>query len=97
VKRSVLRVLPGVVLFIFFLPVFSLYADDLASGARLHKKFKLLPGKQDDRYVVYVPFEVTQPGRIRVYIEPTGSASGSGEFPTFWLVDAGGVPILVEN
>lgn len=87
-KRSVLWLLLGVGLSIFLLPVPSSCAEDLASGALLHKKFKLLPGKKDDRYVVYIPFEVTEPGRIRVYIEPTGSAPGSGEFPTFWLVDA---------
>ncbi|MGC8811311.1 MAG: hypothetical protein ACP5Q3_13775, partial [bacterium] len=49
-----------------------LWAEDLASSARIHKKFKLLPGKADDRYVIYIPFEVSRPGRVRVYYELTG-------------------------
>ncbi len=87
-KRFITLALLGFALTLWFLPVSPLHADDLASGARLHKKFKLLPGKDDDRYEIFIPFEVTAPGRVRVYIDPTGSASGSGEFPRVLLVDA---------
>ena len=87
-KRFVLLVMIGFAFSIFVPPASWLYADDLASGARVHKKFKLLAGKKEDRYDLYIPFEVTRPGRIRVYIDPTGSVSGSGDFPRLWLVDA---------
>lgn len=66
----------------------SAEATDLAADARFHHKFKLLPGSAEDRYVLCYPIEVTRPGKIRVYIEPTGATQGSGEFASVWLVDA---------
>lgn len=90
-KRLVLAALSGIALALFALPTPSLQADDLASGARIHQKFKLLPGKVTDRYVVYVPFEVTRPGRVRVYHEITGAdirVDQSAELPNYVLADA---------
>lgn len=69
----------------------SFWAEDLACSARMHKKFKLLPGKTDNRYVVYVPFEVTHPGRIRIYHELTGvdlKIKPIMNLPHIYLVDS---------
>lgn len=89
-KRFAWYWLLGITLFAFAMPVASLQADDLASGARIHKKFKLLPGKSSDRYVVYVPFEVTRPGRIRVYHQISGAdvrVEPPGDLPGYILAD----------
>jgi hypothetical protein len=69
----------------------QLWAEDLAASARIHKKFQLLPGKADDRYVVYVPFEVSHPGRVRVYYELTGvdlKVDQTMNLPNLYLVDS---------
>ncbi len=85
-----LRVLSVAFSALFFTVSFS-YTDDLASDARIHKKFKLLPGKADNRYVVYVPFEVARPGRIRVYHQMTGvdlRVEATGGLPNYILADS---------
>ncbi|MCX7786896.1 MAG: hypothetical protein N2442_04260 [Spirochaetes bacterium] len=74
-----------------FLTASFSYPEELATNARIHKKFKLLPGKADNRYVVYVPFEVTRPGRVRVYHQLTGGdfrIEATGGLPNYVLADA---------
>ncbi len=81
----------GIALSALLWPSFSAHADDLASGARIHRKFKLLPGKADNRYVVYFPFEVAQPGRVRIYHEMTAvdlKVGKTGWLPHYILADA---------
>ncbi|MEJ5359933.1 MAG: hypothetical protein WHT06_14840 [Desulfobacterales bacterium] len=90
-KRFVRFALFGLALFSWVPPLCSAHADDLASGARIHQKFKLLPGKANDRYVVYVPFEVKAPGRVRVYHEVTGAdprIDKTAGLPNYILADA---------
>lgn len=90
-KQLVMAAVLGFALAFFALPVPSLQADDLDSVARVHQKFKLLPGKASNRYVVYVPFEVSRPGRIRVYHEITGAdvrIEPTGGLPNYILADA---------
>lgn len=79
------------VLFIFVSFISLVQAQELGTDARIHKKFKLLPGKSKDRYVVYIPFQVTKPGRIHVYHEMTGvdlKVDGIAALPNYHLVDA---------
>ena len=63
-------------------------ASELAASARFHQKFKLLGGSAEDRFVLFYPIELTGPGKVRVYIDPTGMTQGTGERASVWLVDA---------
>ncbi len=80
---------------IFFLMVFplckSLQAEMTDFNGIIHKKFKLLPGKSKDPYLIYVPFDVKRAGRVRVYTDLTVTEfrgdKGDG-MPSFQLVDA---------
>ncbi len=49
----------------------SIQAQELGSDARIHKRFVLHPAKGNDKYILYVPFEITRPGIISVYYEMT--------------------------
>ena len=49
----------------------SIQSQELGSKAHIHKKSVLYPAKGNDKYVLYVPFEVTRPGIISVYHEMT--------------------------
>lgn len=66
----------------------ELNASELGTAARFHQKFRLLAGSGDDRFVLFFPIEVTQPGKVRVYIDPTGMTQGTGERASVWLVDS---------
>jgi hypothetical protein len=64
------------------------HASELAASARFHQKFRLLGGSAEDRFVLFFPIEITGPGMVRVYIDPTGMSQGTGERASVWLVDA---------
>lgn len=73
------------------MPMSGAFAQELADDARLYRKFSLLPGKYSNRYVLYFPFEVTRPGRIRIHHEVTGAdlkIDKSASLPDYVLVDA---------
>jgi hypothetical protein len=74
--------------FLFTSPHEVSFANDFAEGGRIHHKFKLLPGKGGDRFVLYFPFQVTEPGRIRVYLELKALTEVRKSIPSIWLVDA---------
>ncbi len=63
-------------------------ASELAASARFHQKFRLLGGSGEDRFVLFFPVEVTGPGKVRVYIDPTGMSQGTGERASVCLIDA---------